>query len=98
MKNIAFPLFASTALLALAACGSSDDASEDAAADNVEVPADSAMADAPLPTDDPDALTDSADDAATDPEMDAMEAAEQAEAEVNADVEAAINDAEAEME
>jgi hypothetical protein len=71
--------------LALAACGSATDASEDALADNVEVPADEAMANAPAPVADPDALTEeapTAEDAAT-------EAADSAEAMVAADAPAA---------
>lgn len=43
MKKIAYTAFASVAALALAACGSSDKAKEDAAAENVEMPAEEAM-------------------------------------------------------
>lgn len=43
MKKIAYTAFASVAALALAACGSSDKASEEAAAENVEMPAEEAM-------------------------------------------------------
>ena len=43
MKKIAYAAFASAAALALAACGSSDKASEDAQAENVEMPAEEAM-------------------------------------------------------
>lgn len=71
--------------LALAACGSATDASEDALADNVEVPADEAMAAAPAPVADPAALTEeapTAEDAAT-------AAADSAEAMVAADAPAA---------
>ncbi|WP_347302328.1 hypothetical protein V5740_09970 [Croceibacterium sp. TMG7-5b_MA50] len=51
MRKIA--LFAAAPLLAaLAACGSSDDASEDAIADTVEMPADQAMTEAPMPAPD----------------------------------------------
>ncbi len=39
MKKIAYFAFASAAALALSACGSSDDASEQATPDNVEMPA-----------------------------------------------------------
>lgn len=76
--------FAATFALALAACGSATDASEDALADNVEVPADEAMAAAPAPVADPAALTEapSAEDAAT-------AAADSAEAMVAADAPAA---------
>lgn len=43
MKKIAYAAFASVAALALAACGSSEKASEDAQAENVEMPAEEAM-------------------------------------------------------
>ena len=49
MKKFAISAFASAAALTLAACGSADDASEDAMADNVEMPADEAMTDAAAP-------------------------------------------------
>ena len=49
MKKIALFAAVSSFALALAACGDSDDASEDAMADNVEMPADEALADTPLP-------------------------------------------------
>ncbi|WP_121118873.1 hypothetical protein [Croceibacterium ferulae] len=48
MKTLALTA-AAPLLFALAACGSSDDASEDAMADTVEMPADEAMAEAPMP-------------------------------------------------
>jgi len=85
MKKIA--LFAATASLALglAACGDSDDASEDALADNVELPADSAMANVPDPT--PDVESEDTQDEAVTQEA-AESAADEAEAAV-ADVEAA---------
>ncbi len=70
-KSLAFAL-AAPFVLALAACGSATDASEDALADNVEVPADEAMVGAPAPVADPEALAEEA-------EADAMEAAETAE-------------------
>ena len=54
MKKIAYAAFAALAALTLSACGSSDDASSDAEADNVEMPADQAMAGAAQPS--PDAL------------------------------------------
>lgn len=44
MKKLAYFALASFGALALAGCGSSDDASTDAMADDVEVPADEAMA------------------------------------------------------
>lgn len=43
MKKIAYAAFASAAALALSACGSSDKASENAQAENVEMPAEEAM-------------------------------------------------------
>jgi hypothetical protein len=43
MKKIAYAAFASAAAMALAACGSSDKASEGAQAENVEMPAEEAM-------------------------------------------------------
>jgi hypothetical protein len=43
MKKIAFAAIASAATLVLAACGSSDPASEGAQADNVEMPAEETM-------------------------------------------------------
>ena len=43
MKKIAFAAIASAATLLLAACGSSDPASEGAQADNVEMPAEETM-------------------------------------------------------
>lgn len=90
VKKLALAATASAAMLLLAACGSATDASEDAMADTVEMPADDAMAGAPEPV---------ADDAAMEEtEMDAMEAAETAEDMVNDDVEDAIGDAEASME
>lgn len=44
MKKLARAAIASATLFALAACGSADDANEEAVADNVEIPADDAMA------------------------------------------------------
>lgn len=43
MKKIAYSAFVSAAALALAACGGSDKASEDAQVENVEMPAEEAM-------------------------------------------------------
>lgn len=76
---------------ALAACGSATDASEDAMADNVEVPADEAMTGAPAPVADAEALTEEA-------ETDAVEAAEAAEAMVDADAPASAEAPEAAAE
>jgi hypothetical protein len=74
-------MLAAPLLLALAACGSATDASEDALADNVEVPADQAMQGTPAPVADADALAEEAEAA----ESDAIEAAETAEEMVEAD-------------
>jgi len=46
MKKIAYAAFASVAALALAACGGSESAKEDATAENVEMPAEEAMSEA----------------------------------------------------
>lgn len=93
MKKIA--LFAvSSFALALAACGDADDASEDALADNVEMPADEAMADMPMPeADATEAAEEAAEDAAADAEV-AADAAEQAAADATAAAEAATGDTE----
>ena len=53
MKKIALIAAVSTAF-ALAGCGDSTDASDDAMADSVEMPADEALADAPDPAADVD--------------------------------------------
>ncbi|MDZ4308382.1 hypothetical protein [Allopontixanthobacter sp.] len=56
MNKITTVLFASLSALALAACGSSDDASVDAEADTVEMPANDAMEPVTeMPAADPDA-------------------------------------------
>ena len=91
-KIIATAVLASA--FALSACGSSTDASEDATADTVEMPADDAMAGAPAPV---------ADEAAAETEMQANEAdaeaaATEAQATVDEGVEGAIDDAEANMQ
>ena len=70
MKKIALFAAVSSFALALAACGGSDDASEDAMADSVEMPADEAMADMPMPAADAD---EAAEDAEASPD-DAMAA------------------------
>ena len=93
MKKIALFAAVSSFALALAACGDSDDASEDAMADTVEMPADEAMADAPLPVAD---STEAAEDAeATAAEEAAAEDAGDAAAAAAADAEAAADAAEA---
>lgn len=71
MKKIAYAAFASTAALALAACGSSDKASEGAQAENVEMPAEEAMSSA-------DAMATPAADASADASASASGAAEAA--------------------
>src|SRR5688500_5984345 len=90
MKKIALIAAASSFALALAACGSSNDACEDAMADNVEMPADEAMAGAPEPAavavDE--AAEEATPDAETAVEQTAEDAADAAEAAV-ADIEAA---------
>jgi len=66
MKKIAYVAFASVAALALAACGQSDNASEEATAESVEVPADEAMADASaMPSEEASAAASDAAEAAT---------------------------------
>lgn len=97
MKTIALFAAVSSFALALAACGGSDDASEDAMADDVEMPADEAMADMPMPVADAteaaeDASEDAADAAASAEE--AADAAEQAAADAAAAAEAATEAAE----
>ena len=90
MNKFALIAFASAATLGLAACGSSDDASEDAMADTVEMPADEAMAGLPDP------VADETEAAETSEEtrQTAEQAADDAVATVD-DVEAAVRDAEA---
>lgn len=88
MKKMLLSAAVSSFALALAACGGSDDASEDAMADNVEMPADEALADAPLPVADE---TTAAEEAAESAEesLDAAEAAGAAAEEAAADAAAA---------
>lgn len=93
MKKFAL-IAAASAAFALAGCGDATDASEDAMADTVEMPADEAMSDVP----DPAADVDSA-DAIEAAEEDALETAESAADEAEAavaDVEAAAAAADAE--
>lgn len=73
MKKIA--IIASSAAFALAACGSSTDASEEAVADTVEVPADDAMEGAPDPVADEDVMSDEEAEAVMDENMDEAEQA-----------------------
>ena len=71
LKKSAVAVMATASLLALAACGSSDKAADEAAADNVEMPAEEAMpadaatapADAMAPAADASAAADAAQDA-----------------------------------
>lgn len=93
MKKIVYAAFASAAALALAACGSSDDASEDAMADDVEMPADEAMTGVEVPVADP-AATEDAEAEAT-PTTSTVEEAGAAAAAAAADVEAAAAAADA---
>ena len=88
MKKIAL-LAVSSFALALAACGSADDASEDAMADNVEMPADEAMAGAPEPA------ADAVDEAAEEATQDAEAAVEQTAEDAADAAEAAVADIEA---
>lgn len=75
MNRIVAPALVVLASLGVAACGSSNDASEDAIADTVEMPADEAMEGTPEPVADEDALTDPVEAATADAEenMDALE-------------------------
>lgn len=83
MKKIIAAAFAASASLALAACGSSDKAADEAAADNVEMPAEEAMpadaATAPADAMAPAADASAAAGAANDAKMDAEAAAGAAE-------------------
>ena len=91
MKKIALFAAVSSFALALAACGDSDDASEDAMADNVEMPADEAMAEVPMPAADETEAAEDAEDAAAAQATaeEAAAAAEQAAADAAAAAEAA---------
>lgn len=88
MKKMILSAAVSSFALALAACGGSDDASEDAMADNVEMPADEALADAPLPVADETAAADEAAQS-TDESLQNAEAAGAAAEEAAADAAAA---------
>ena len=92
-KTLLTALFA-TSTLALAACGSATDASEDAMADTVEMPADEAMAGTPQPAEDAAALTEAIDS----PEDQAEDAAATAQALVEGDAPAAAPSAAPEAE
>ena len=81
MKKIIAAAFASTAALALAACGSADKASEEATAEDVEMPAEEAMTAAdPAAAPAEDASAAAATDAAAAPAADASAAPAAAEA------------------
>ncbi|MCK9541778.1 MAG: hypothetical protein M0R03_07080 [Novosphingobium sp.] len=60
MKKIAYAALVSAAALSLAACGKSDDASEQAMAENVELPAEEAVGDATAVPSEDAAATDAA--------------------------------------
>jgi len=96
MKKFALIAFAAVAAYGLAACGKSDDASEDAMADNVEMPADSAMATAAPPVADAEASSDASEatSATSAAAAQAGDAAEAAAADAAAAAEAATTDAE----
>ncbi len=96
MKKFALVAFAAVAAYGLSACGKSDDASEDAMADNVEMPADSAMSTAAPPVADAEATGDGADvtGATSQAAADAGDAAEAAAADAAAAAEAATTKAE----
>ncbi len=87
MKKLA--IIASTAVLALAACGDTTDASDDAVADTVEVPADDAMDGVPDPVADNDAMIDNSNE-----DIDAAMDESEADAEAAGDAaENAVDDA-----
>lgn len=98
-----FAPLAPVALL-LVACGGADDASEDAMVDTVEMPADEAMANAPMPVEDrdfagEDDLAGSDPAARSEPTTEAVErTAEQAAEDAQSAVDDALAAAEAEME
>jgi hypothetical protein len=91
MRKLLFASLASASVLALAACGSSDDASADAEADTVEMPADEAMTEVEDPVLD-EAATEDAEEATA---ASADEAATAAEAASEAAADAAAAAAEA---
>ena len=96
MKKFALIAFAAAAAYGLSACGKADDASEDAMADNVEMPADQAMATAAPPVADAEASSDAADatSATSQVAAEAGDAAEAAAADAAAAAEAATTKAE----
>ncbi len=96
MKKFALIAFAAVAAYGLSACGKSDDASEGAMADNVEMPADQAMSTAAPPVADAEASSDAADatSATSAAAAQAGDAAEAAAADAAAAAEAATTQAE----
>jgi hypothetical protein len=93
MKKFALIALASLAAFGLAGCGKSDDASEDAMADNVEMPADEAMATAATPVADAEATSDAATGPTSEAAAQAGDAAEAAAADAAAAAEAATTTA-----
>jgi hypothetical protein len=63
MKKIAYAAFTSAAAMALAACGSSKEAADEAQTEDVEAPAEGAVADEGMAEEATDAATDEAADA-----------------------------------
>jgi len=88
MKKIAYAAFASLAALSLTACGSADDASSDAEADTVEMPADEVMAGTEAPVADADATAE--DESASADAVAAAEAQGENAADVAAKAQAAL--------
>ena len=93
MKKIALTALLTGSALALAACGDAEDASYEAEADNVEVPANEAMDTVEdEPVEDADATAEATEEVADTVEAEADAAAENAE-DVVADIEALTNEA-----
>jgi len=88
MKKIAYTAFASLAALTLAACGSSDNASEEATAEDVEMPADEAMTGVEEPAADANAMSDESTTTPTPAPSDTTSAVGDAAADVAAQAEA----------
>jgi hypothetical protein len=97
MKKFALIAFAAIAAYGLSACGKSDDASDEAMADNVEMPADEAMSTAAPPVADAEATSDAATGPTSEAAAQAGEAAEDAAADAAAAAEAATTKAEKTM-
>lgn len=93
MKKTVYLAFTGAAALALAACGSADDASVDAEADTVEMPADAALSGVDEePVDDENAAVEDQQDQAEQAEADVAAAAGDAAADVAAQAAAAAAD------